>query len=309
MPVPIHAATWTVDEDESRPADFRNVQQAVDAAAPDDVILLAGRPGSVPADYGWLNLSKRLIIKGPGYGDRSSQVNIKLFPGADGSRFEGLILHLDSESDESSVDGIVINRCTGGDWTLYGDRHTISQSFTHGYLQILGNQCMVRNTFSKLHIYGDRAVVEHCVIDVPTAIATEGGGAYFSFGSETSVSNSIIIRPGGNTTFAAGTIRNCLALGDDNILPLGNGNISGGLLEDVFEGPFSWPTDTSYRLKNGSLAKGAGLGGVDMGMFGGTKPYVIGGIPPIPRVTSLIVPAVVPDSSGLTFEVEAEARD
>ena len=68
-------------------------------------------------------------------------------------------------------------------------------------------------------------------------------------------------------------------------------------------------TTTSFVLKAGGPAVGTGKNGVDMGMYGGISPFVDNFIPALPRITEIIVPPTVPDSSGLTFEVKAEARD
>jgi hypothetical protein len=89
-------------------------------------------------------------------------------------------------------------------------------------------------------------------------------------------------------------------------LPEGGGNINGQLASNVFVSGGSF--DGQYVLKEGSPAIGAGSGGSDMGIFGGATPYILSGIPGIPRLTSFLVPATATDSSGLTFEVSAEAH-
>jgi hypothetical protein len=43
-------------------------------------------------------------------------------------------------------------------------------------------------------------------------------------------------------------------------------------------------SDGRYALKANSPAKGAGMGGADMGAFGGTHPYVLSGLPNIPAI-------------------------
>lgn len=61
-----------------------------------------------------------------------------------------------------------------------------------------------------------------------------------------------------------------------------NGNQSNMNMDDVFIGTGS--TDGQWQLKEGSPAIGAGLGGVDCGMFGGADPYILSGIPAIPAI-------------------------
>ena len=307
------AATWTVDNNISRPADFRTVQEAVDAAATNDTILLVGSPDS----YGSLTLAKRVTIRGPGYfltsngvegwGD-TAKLAVTVTSGASGARLEGLDLHgLGIPYSITPCDELAIIRCLGaggGYWILYGNRHLISQCYSEKNVQLLGSQNVVSNCyFYSFHIDGSGSSVDRCVIGIPSA------GASHSFGETNTVANSIITRDY-STTYTAGSIRNCLVMGT-GILPPGNGNLNGGVLADTFEMPgvSIALSDTGYRLKPSSIAIGAGANGTDMGMFGGSSPYVISGIPAIPRIKALAMPALVPDSTGLTFEVQAEARD
>ncbi len=46
-------------------------------------------------------------------------------------------------------------------------------------------------------------------------------------------------------------------------------------------------TDGKFRLKPGSPAIGAGIDGVDLGIFGGPNPYKLSGIPSIPTIYKL----------------------
>lgn len=107
-------------------------------------------------------------------------------------------------------------------------------------------------------------------------------------------------------SYVGATFLNCLAIGK-TMFPEGNGNSGDFAYEEVFRGGSS--TDTQYQLKEDSPALRAGTGGVDVGMFGGSSPYVISGLPALPRITDLRVPTIVPDSTGLVFEVDVEALD
>lgn len=54
----------------------------------------------------------------------------------------------------------------------------------------------------------------------------------------------------------------------------------------VFQGVYSTSSDSWMRLKAGSAAIGAGDGGADCGVFGGSTPYTVQGLPPIPTIGS-----------------------
>ena len=69
--------------------------------------------------------------------------------------------------------------------------------------------------------------------------------------------------------------------------------------------------DRYYELIPGSVAEGAGLDGVDCGMFGGPVPYPLGGIPPeLPAISNLEVnrSGATPDDLNIIFEAKTHPR-
>jgi len=72
---------------------------------------------------------------------------------------------------------------------------------------------------------------------------------------------------------------------------------------EFFLGTATTSPDGSYQLCTGSPAIGAGVGGADCGMFGGTTPYKISGIPAIPTIYEFYAPA-----TGFTIPVHISAR-
>jgi hypothetical protein len=91
--------------------------------------------------------------------------------------------------------------------------------------------------------------------------------------------NNNILRDGtfskSNTTYY-NNLSNSTQFGDEY------GNQSNVNMLNVFLNEGS--TDGKWQLKEGSPAIGAGVGGIDCGMFGGDFPYVLSGIPAIPSV-------------------------
>jgi hypothetical protein len=86
-------------------------------------------------------------------------------------------------------------------------------------------------------------------------------------------------------------VRNNVALSDMNTLFMLTGN-----------------EDAKYILKEGSPAKGAGVNGVDCGIFGGDEPYVLSGIPPIPTIYEAIVPSTATSNGGLPVKIKAKTN-
>ena len=84
-----------------------------------------------------------------------------------------------------------------------------------------------------------------------------------------------------------------------------NGNQENVPGSGIFTGTGS--TDGQWQLAPGSPAKGAGVGGTDCGIFGGTTPYVLSGIPSIPSIYTLTSSGgtTVP---GLTMPITISTR-
>ena len=90
-------------------------------------------------------------------------------------------------------------------------------------------------------------------------------------------------------------------------LPAGNGNINSSPLDLRYVD--SGSTDGKWKLKAGSPGIGAGFGGTDCGIFGGSEPYVLSGIPPIPTIYSLTAPAVGEKNTGLPIQIKVKSNN
>jgi hypothetical protein len=86
---------------------------------------------------------------------------------------------------------------------------------------------------------------------------------------------------------------------------VGNGNISGVDNATIFKGLIGNTTDSQWQLKAGSPAIGSGQNGEDCGMFGGTNPYKLSGLPAVPSVYVLSAPV---NSSGNTLPIIISAK-
>jgi hypothetical protein len=76
-------------------------------------------------------------------------------------------------------------------------------------------------------------------------------------------------------------------------------------MSTVFIGTGS--TDGKWQLKDNSPAKGAGTEGTDIGPFGGPKPYILSGIPNIPRIYFFDSPTSVTGTTGLPVHLKAKS--
>ncbi len=87
-------------------------------------------------------------------------------------------------------------------------------------------------------------------------------------------------------------------------IPAGNNNQLNVNMTNVFVNNAGL-VDNDYLLKAGSPAIAAGFGGVDMGAFGGSTPFVLALQPAIPAITNLSAPA---SSGGNTIQVTFSAK-
>jgi len=68
-------------------------------------------------------------------------------------------------------------------------------------------------------------------------------------------------------------------------------------------------TDGRYQLAENSPAKNAGDNGIDCGVFDGTDPYILSGIPMIPTIYYINVPAIASELSGLPVHIKVKSRN
>ncbi|MFT3747317.1 MAG: hypothetical protein QM768_03335 [Agriterribacter sp.] len=301
--------------------DYADFQTAHDAAATGDTLLFY--PGT---NYTG-NASKRLIYMGYGYflsgSDANTglqlitgtlQLNISLNSGSSGSHFEGLgeggqfFLNVSEE-----VNDVVVRRCynlylystTSSDcsnWQIIqsysAQVYPAANGGTGRFLNLRVENCHISYFILQNLTPGSNGQVSNCVI--VGGVDLTGASIYFK--------NNIC--QGTSFTGAAGT------LFENNLFDFNEGshNITGGTgnqfsvdMSNVFVGSTGNSTDGQWQLKAGSPAIGAGSGGTDCGMFGGTNPYRLSGIPSIPVFYKLTAPSRTATTNPytITFSVKS----
>ena len=295
--------TITIDRKPGTVAMFDNLADAYSDANDGDTLLFA--PSST--GYGSVLCYKQLTFLGSGYrlddnavpGLNSNSVNVDITfkndagtGNSSGSVVRGMT---GSITVDANVVDIIIDKCynINHNWNINGAA-TISRCYHVNSLILNGSDSTVFNCIlSALELNAVDTTATNCIITsrintVPLS----------------SVSNTIFTFSNGSNFDGDGSFTHCLSIGG-TYLPGGLNNINGQIYDDVFVPSGSF--DAKYQLKSEGPAEGAGLGDVDMGIYGGTTPYVLSGVPGIPRLTRFAVPATATNTSGLTFEVEAEA--
>ena len=120
------------------------------------------------------------------------------------------------------------------------------------------------------------------------------------------------MRKGYADTLSGNVIAYNLAAGNMAAGNYGPGNVANVNMGTVFVGyptQGSYSTDGRFQIIAEGPADGAGEGGIDCGMFGGSLPYVLSGLPPVPRIYEAVVPTAGSTVSGLPVIIKAKSQN
>jgi hypothetical protein len=321
------AQTYTVDNKPNANADFSNLQTAIETVPAGSTLLVQGSA----TNYGSLTIEKRVIIKGTGYflnensftqtnfsSSKTHTINLKagssgcIITGIESSGFriydgetnisfiKNRVKYIISAHSEPVVTNILIlgNFIYGFyQWTNPGTSYSIRVG--SGSV-ISGNIC------ASSGIYGDNIVFTNnragsiritnsnvnnnifSGVNLPDVTSTSNTNSF---------QNNIYHHPTNSTT-SSDSFDNILT-GDD-------------LFIDNTDSRYS--SDGSYILKSGSPAIGAGINGVDCGIFyevdGVDAGYKLSGIPDIPNIYEFNVPITgYSSSSGLQINIKVKSNN
>lgn len=310
-----YGKVWRVDMNSANNPDFTNLQTAVNdtKVAAGDTLYLTGHPTT----YGNLTLEKRVTIIGNGYflsennykyeNIFSSKLStLTINPGAANSVIRSLeiqapvILLADGiifDRNYVKAGGIHIENCknclisrsyfsrTGYTYVLYIASNSQNLIVKNNYFESNGAQtfksesgsCTLINNIFSGHVY------------------LNAGGVFL---------NNIIISQGFYTGASADVRGNISTDASLLAYPGNQSNVSS--LSSIFISSNS--PDGKYQLKEGSIAKGYGVNGVDSGMYGGEDSYIISGIPPIPTIYEATVPSTATSKDGLPVKIKARTN-
>lgn len=315
------AKIWTVDNNPGNTAqDFTSASAAISSGsvAAGDTLHVQGSAIS----HGTINLTKRLVITGPGYflGENpNSQANLasatfgffSVNAGGAGSVLEGLYI---TGTLTISTNNVVVRRCRifpGGNSTAINVSGSISN-----------------NTIAQCYIFTNNGSTQSMIVS-GNATSTLFLNNYIE-NTNAGIRVIDLDANSANTQITGNVIRGVLSLNNavvtNNILREGipltltnvtsNNNVCNGTqlagvqnvdMTTVFVGTGS--SDGKWQLKAGSPAIGAGVGGTDCGMFGGVSPYVLAGVPPIPAIYFFLSPNAGSATAGLPVQMKVKSRN
>lgn len=298
----VSATVWRVNNMPGVNASFTTIQAAHNAnyVYAGDTIYLEASSGT----YGNLTATKRLVIIGAGYflvensyqqaNSNSSIIGtIILNAGSQGTIIEGCRINnlLISTSDIIIQRNQIINDDNSTPLIKFPSQNINNTLIRNNYLKhehsyagigifsevsginnvrIIGNyiETIDASDFALDLRIGFSGIIENNVISGNVKIY----GTQF---------NNNILREGTFTPTNSTYYNN---IGNATQFGTTNGNLQNINMITVFVGPTGYSTDGQWQLKTGSPAIGAGVGGVDCGMFGGAFPYVLSGLPGIPSI-------------------------
>jgi len=301
-------------------ADYTTIQAANDNAVAGDTIYVEG---STTNYNDAITFDKRLTIIGPGYfltENDSTQANgleayitgyMTFGAGSENSNITGIkfsALIID-------VSNITVSRCNGSSISLSNDLPTpienifITQNYLNNIQQGGSYSYSIKNSIiSNNIIYSNISTYSSSgPFQILNNIILASGFAPISVYNST-ISNNITCSTTNKISVNTGnTITNNIsaAAGTNE-----NGNKYSVAMTSVFvdfSGSLSYSDDAKWKLKTVSPATGAGVGGVDCGVFGGPTPYVLSGIPALPHIYEAAIPGVGYSGSGLSCTIKIKA--
>lgn len=306
-----YAKIWRVNNSTGITANFTTAQAANDA-----VSVLAGdtihlEPST--SSYGSLTTSKRLVWISIGYflGAHPSQQyysysgrvsDLNIYAGSDNSVFS-----INCDYCNLSAANIGLIRC------YINGNLSIQYISAPGPTNDIVTNCYI---LGAVLIYnGSNHNLSNNIIGDYAYCSTSAGAFYINNvinainGTVNSMSNCTVQNNIFNKVTSAYSFTNCLVeynMGAANVLPAGNNNQNNVTMSTVFIDQNS-NTDSGFVLKPSSNpALGAGVGGVDLGAYGGSTPFKFALQPAIPAIYKIIAPASPTGSTmNVTFSTKS----
>jgi hypothetical protein len=312
----LQAKIITVEYGAGTAGQYHDLQTAHDAANSGDTIYVF----PAFAAYAGITVSKKLTIIGTGFQAPDHGLPTTLISGtmdfqsgADGANLTGFggefTVYINSNNiliKRNLLKKIVIG--SGGNKSIVILQNFIIDNGVNNYLIDIGDYSSVLIANNFIYNSSDGCYWINCglptiTINMINNIFGGGSGNYSSpsiaaQGANSNIANNIIV----NGAYCSGNgYYNNIATGSP--IPSGNGNVLSVNVDALFENYIQ----NDFHLKSNSPAKGAGLNGVDCGIYGGSMPFVDGGAPGLPLITKFDSDLSGSKQNGLNVHVKAKS--
>lgn len=330
-----NAKVWRVNNNTGVQADFTTISAAVTAAAAGDTIYIEGSA----TQYADATIAKQLTIIGTGYylADTANHEtqwnthtgaigNIYFNSGSKGSKISGVEIDGGVQLNDSLV---TIERCYCNSYIYlaqgsgtYADHDTIRQCSAYGivsnnaasgsakdvmvYNNIIPGSIQFQSNLANTTVYFINNVFGNFTFKSENCVFQNNiffGNSFDTYGSSNYFANNL---------FSYSSAQSGVPTGNSNQFSVDMSTVFVAASTNYSTAPTGFSHDGQYRLVAGSPAIGAGnINGVtvDCGAFGGPAPYVLSGMPNIPSIYSLTVPAQVNDGTpSINISLSAAAH-
>ena len=321
------------------PTIFNNFTSAYSAAIAGDTIYLSG--GTFTASSPFI-LAKRVHIIGVGYRPDSTittnytylSFDINYVTGADNGSMTGChlngALNVGSSSSNYTVNNITISRCnlnnvnmqyytsnSSANWVFH---ENIIRGYFYGTSNAAGIS-IVKNIFANNSANIGNGISYINVGEIYNNVFLYSGSSYYLLYNLTNcnIRNNVFMNP--NQSLITSNVSYCTFLNNlwvtaaptpSNNNTFTAGNIYSQSASAIFT---TFSTDNNalndnYQLLTGSAGKNAGYDGTDIGLFGTTVPFKVGGLPKTPHIIQQILFYSVNNQTGkLPVQVTVNAQD
>lgn len=304
----VQAKIWRVNNNAAINANFTSFVAAQATVSANDTLYFEGSTVS----YGNIVLTKPLVIIGPGYfleenpQTQSNPITAKFGTigfnsGSSGSIITGALIQ---NQITINVSNVSIIRCYTADIGLNSSLTSIGNiillgNYVNGEIYNVNNNTnpiinvIVSNNFCYVYFH-----------EIVSGVMNNN-----IFNSSSTMSNFVVsnnILKAGSFSLNNNTFYNNISYGTQ--FPIGNGNQQNKIMTDVFVGTTGNSTDGQWKLKEYSPALGAGNDGTDCGMFGGSSPYVLSGLPSIPAIYEITMPTTGDNINGIDVTIKAKTH-
>ena len=286
------------------------MQAAHDGAVAGDTLYVTGSG----TEYGTLTLTKTLYIFGPGYvlsenlDNQAMPISAKtgaivFSTDSEGSLISGLFVGYSVNINVNNV--TILRNYINHDLTFNPDVSNciIIQNYLNYPISTGGNclNLIISNNIISAYINNNAGISMNSTSSADIQYNVIRGSV--DINNSTFFNN--IITDNNNFSFTDCDVRSNISEGAQ--VGTANGNQSNVDMSTVFAGTETGSTDSQWQLAEGSPAIGAGTDDTDIGMFGGSVPYVLSGIPNIPRIYFFTAPSVGTEESGLNVHLKAKS--
>lgn len=303
---------------------YKSVKEAHDdqTVLPGDTLMIEGSVITHPD----ITLSKRLVLIGPGYmlnENPQTQANIAqaimsritIEGTAAGTVLLGLTFttSFSGSAPYISANNVIIMRCYMPNNLVLAGQDLQNIQILQNYFETAG--VVVSTSSSK---FSDVALKNNVItasvnlatsVSVPRVFSSVENNIFLfgvTLAAETFRNNVLASNSSGTVAIACGNIQYNLFRNAANV-PAGTGNQT-FTDSNLFVGASNTSADGQYKIKADSPLKAAGANGTEPGIFGGSRPYVLSGIPPLPTIYQIEADGVASKQSGLPIRIKVRAN-